>query len=144
MFEGKAGLVLYVALKLGGYAAWSYLGLASAWSGGRATVLGALTRGIGRLLLGWATGILVAPLALVAVGTNQVRLFYFLALPFVRWFEWGLLQLSISAVDAGATLVHGKDTTRRRWRLGGIIVSYLADAPFIIASGGFPQGRIFC
>jgi hypothetical protein len=144
MFEGKAGLVLYVAFKLGGYTAWTYIGLASAWSGRRATVVGTLSRGIGRLVLGWATGLLVAPLAFVAVGTNHVKLFYFLALPFVRWLEWGLLQLSMSPSEPGATLVHGKDNTRRLWRLGGIIVSYLADAPFIIASGGFPQGRIFC
>jgi hypothetical protein len=116
LFEGTSGLVLYAALKLGGYAAWSYLGLASASSGGRATVLRALTLGIGRLVLGWASGIFVAPLALVAVGTNHLGLFYFLALPVVRWFEWGVIQLLISPGDPGATLVHGKDTRRRLWR----------------------------
>jgi len=35
---------------------------------------------VGRLVLGWITGVLVAPLALMVVGTNQVPLFYFTAL----------------------------------------------------------------
>lgn len=144
MFEDAGGLILYVALKLGGYTAWCYLGLASSWSQAPRTALGSLTRGIGRLLLGWVTGIVVGPLAIVAVGANHLELFYFLALPFVRWFEWGLIQLSMSPSDPGATLVHGRDANRRWWRLGGIMVSYLADAPFIIASGGFPHGRILC
>ena len=46
----------------------------------------------------------------------------------------GLLLLAMNAfVNVPADL----------WRGIGILVSYLADAPFLL-SGGFPQGRIFC
>jgi hypothetical protein len=145
MFEGIPGLVSYVLLKLGGYSAWSHLGLRWFDPKRRSDVLGALGRGVARLALGWLTGILVAPLALVAAGTGHVPLFYFTALAGVRWLEWGLLQLSFPVPAKGlATLVHGGTRRARVWRLGGILVSYLADAPFLIASDGFPHGRLFC
>jgi hypothetical protein len=142
MTEGVTGLLVYIALKLFGYSGWSWAGLAWLGNGGR--VGGAFTRGVGRLLIGWATGLAVAPLAFVAAGTGHVTLFYVLALPVVRWLEWGIIQVTLGPDRQGAAFVHGLSTRGRLWRAGGVVVSYLADLPFLVAAGGLPQGRIFC
>jgi hypothetical protein len=72
-------------------------------------------------------------------------LFYFTALAIVRWFEWGVIQCSIPFPEnAVHVFVHGGSQRGRVWRIIGILVSYLADLPFLIASGGFPRGRLFC
>jgi hypothetical protein len=145
MFEGLPGLFTYVLLKLIGYTLWSYVGLR--WFDPKRSSFstGALARGVGRLLIGWLTGIFVGPFALIAVGTNHLPLFYFTALAIVRWFEWGVIELSIPSAKTGANIfIAGGSHRGRAWRLIGILVSYLADAPFLIASGGFPKGRLFC
>jgi hypothetical protein len=145
MFEGTAGLFTYLLLKLTGYTLWSYVGLR--WFDPKRSSVAAASfaRGVGRLVIGWVTGILFAPFALMAVGTNHIPLFYFTALAIVRWFEWGVIQLSIPTPEnAVSVFVHGGSQRGRMWRFIGILVSYLADAPFLIASGGFPRGRLFC
>ncbi len=145
MLEGVWGLFIYVFLKLSGYTLWSYVGLR--WFDPKRTnfASGALGRGVGRLVLGWITGVLVAPFALMAVGTNQVPLFYFTALAVVRWLEWGVIQLSIPHPENNVSVILSGGSRRGRlWRIVGILVSYMADAPFLIEEGGFPQGRLFC
>jgi len=145
MFEGVPGLFTYLLLKLTGYTLWSYVGLRWFDPKRSSALSGALGRGVGRLVIGWITGILVAPFALMAAGTDHIPLFYFTALAVVRWFEWGVIQCSIPSVDNGVGLfLHGGSQRGREWRIIGILVSYLADAPFLIASGGFPRGRLFC
>ena len=142
MTEGFTGLLVYIALKLIGYSGWSWAGLA--WLGKDGRLSGALARGVGRLLIGWVTGLAVAPLALVAAGTGHVTMFYFLVLPVVRWLEWGIIHVTLVPDHQGAAFVHGLSTRGRLWRAGGIVVSYLADLPFLVAEGGLPHGRIFC
>ena len=144
MLEGFTGLFTYVFLKLTGYTLCSYLGLR--WLDPKRTSFGggALGRGVGRLLIGWLTGIFVGPFALMAAGTDHLPLFYFTALAVVRWFEWGVIHFSIPGQDAAGTFLHSGSQRGRAWRLIGILVSYLADAPFLIAAGGFPKGRLFC
>ena len=141
MTEGVPGLLLYLGLKLVGYTVWSYAGLV--WLGRGGSWSRALARGVGRLVLGWATGLAIAPFALVATGTGHMNGFYFMVLPVVRWLEWGIIQVTISPTRQGAAFIHGLSPRGRLWRLGGIVVSYLADLPFLLA-GGLPQGRIFC
>ena len=144
MLEGISGLVTYLALKLFGYTFWCYVGV-RCFDPGPGIASKAVLRGLARLVLGWLTGILVAPLAVVAVSADRVPLFYFSALAIVRWFEWGVIQYSFPANASGAgILLHGGSAGGRLWRLSGIAISYLADAPFLIAGGGFPHGRIFC
>jgi len=145
MFEGVPGLFTYLLLKLTGYTLWSYVRLRWFDPKRSSAISGALVRGAGRLVLGWITGILVAPFALMAAGTNHIPLFYFTALAIVRWFEWGVIQCSIPFPEnAVRVFVHGGSQRGRVWRIIGILVSYLADLPFLIASGGFPRGRLFC
>ena len=144
MLEGVSGLLTYLLLKLAGYTLWSYVGLR--WFDPKRPnlALGAFARGVGRLVIGWVTGLLVAPFALIALGSNHVSLFYFTALALVRWFEWGLIHISMPSADGASVFLHGGSPQGRVWRVVGILVSYMADAPFLIVSGGFPQGRIFC
>jgi hypothetical protein len=142
--EGPAGLVIYLVLKSGGYTLWSYLGVrwlsAARPAGGRAVGLGLL-----RLLIGWVAGLVVAPFVVVG-GTDRIPLIYFTVLAVVRWFEWGVIALVLPAAPGGsrAGFVLGGSRRQVAWRLGGIAVSYLADAPFLIAGGGFPRGRLLC
>ena len=141
--EGGLGLAVYLVLKLGGYVAWSYVGVR--WLG-RTTklVMVALLLGVARLVIGWITGLVVAPVALVAVSTGHVPVFYFTALVVVRWFEWGAIQLLIPGRPGpGVGFVTGGSRQGRIWGAVGVGVSYLADAPFLLAEG-FPRGRIFC
>jgi len=144
MFEDATGLLLYIALKLTGYSIWSYVGLRWLGDPSRATLTGALARGVGRLLIGWGTGIVVAPFAIAAVGSGHVTMFYVTALPVVRWFEWAIIHATVAASMTGTRFLDGLNSRGRLWRLGGIAVSYLADLPFLISEGGLPHGRIFC
>jgi len=145
MLEGVSGLLIYLSLKLAGYTVWSYVGLRCFDPKRTNLAFRALGRGLGRLVLGWMSGVFVAPFALMAVGTNHLPLFYFTALAAVRWFEWGVIQLSIPFPENGVSVFFNGGSQRGRlWRIAGILVSYMADAPFLIQEGGFPQGRLFC
>jgi hypothetical protein len=143
MLEGGTGLAIYLALKLGGYVAWSAVG--ARWLGPSQRPLAtAAALGVLRLAIGWMSGLLVAPLAIAAVQADRVPVFYFTALVLVRWFEWGLIGMLMPRQPrTAATFAAGASTRGRFWRLGGIAVSYLADAPFLLAAG-FPRGRLFC
>jgi len=145
MLEGVSGLLIYLSLKLTGYTVWSYVGLRCFDPKRTNLAFRALGRGLGRLVLGWMSGVFVAPFALMAVGANHLPLFYFTALAAVRWFEWGVIQLSIPFPENGVSVFfNGGSQPGRLWRIAGILVSYMADAPFLIQEGGFPQGRLFC
>ena len=142
--EGATGLAVYLVLKLGGYLACTWAGIR--WLGHTGKPARAATLlGVARLVIGWATGIAVAPFAIVAVSTDRVPIFYFTVLAVVRWFEWGVIQVLIpGARDRDfRTLVSGGSGAGRAWRVLGIAASYLADAPFLLTSG-FPHGRLFC
>jgi hypothetical protein len=85
--------------------------------------------------------LLVAPFALAVSGTNHIPLFYFTVLAVVRWFEWGILQYSFpSSPVGGASFFTAGSGRWRLWRLVGILVSYLADAPFLVV-GGFRRTK---
>ena len=62
----------------------------------------------------------------------------------VRWFEWALIELFLSSAArtlGGFVLSSGRT---RPWRIGGILVSCLADVPVMLALGGLPMGRFMC
>jgi hypothetical protein len=144
LLEGGSGLVAYLALKTCGYILWCYIGLRWFERDRRRPIIAAIVRGAARLALGWLTGLLVAPLAIAAAGTDHIPLFYFTALVLVRWFEWAVIQASFRGVGrGGVAFATGGDGRGRLWRAGGVVVSYLADAPFLLTDG-FPHGRIFC
>jgi hypothetical protein len=144
LLEGMSGLVTYLSLKLGGYLLWSYVGVRWLSRDGRKSLSVAVGLGIGRLILGWGTGLAVAPFVLVAAGLEQLPVFYFTGLAMVRWLEWGVIHCLIPGGGGmSAGFLTGGSARGRVWRVVGVLVSYLADAPFLVTQG-FPHGRIFC
>jgi hypothetical protein len=144
VLEGTAGLAFYLSLKLGGYLLWSYVGVRWFSPGARTPLLSGIVLGIGRLVLGWLVGVGVAPLVLVAGAAGDLPLFYFTGLGLIRWLEWGVIQLLIPGSHwVSPDLLTGGSASARLWRGVGVFVSYLADAPFLLAHG-FPQGRFLC
>jgi len=144
MLEVTQGLLVYLTLKAGGYALWCVVG-ARLVVRPRRSIAAGIALGMLRLVIGWITGVAVAPVAIAAVQADRVPLFYFTALVIVRWFEWGVIELLLQPPPSRtlASIATGASPSTRWWRLAGIVVSYLADAPFLLA-GGFPRGRIFC
>jgi hypothetical protein len=62
----------------------------------------------------------------------------------VRWFEWSILA-AILIPSSFAQFLLGAAKPDRLWRLGGIVISCLADIPLIISLGGvIPTGRFLC
>ena len=64
----------------------------------------------------------------------------------VRWIEWSIMAafLSRNAANTSPWIV-GESSRDRYWRLGGILVSCLADIPLIYSLGGvIPTGRFMC
>jgi hypothetical protein len=68
----------------------------------------------------------------------------------VRWFEWGVMELLVARNHRNPfnLFVIGGNGRSRLWRLGGIVVSHLADIPMILMGGGvhemLPIGRFLC
>jgi len=144
MLEGGSGLAIYLGLKLGGYLLWSLVGVAWLGRDVRRPLVLASGLGLGRLVLGWIVGLAVAPFVLAAAGLDRLPVFYFTGLALVRWLEWGVVHLLIPGSGAGwARFLTGENTQGRLWRGAGILISYLADAPFLLAEG-FPKGRFLC
>lgn len=63
----------------------------------------------------------------------------------VRWLEWSLMA---TLMDVGHRSLKncciGLTDASRLWRLGGIVISCLADVPMMVAIEGLPIGRFFC
>jgi hypothetical protein len=143
LLEDGSGLLVYIGLKLGGYLLWTYLGVV--WLGRDVDrpLLVASALGVGRLVIGWLAGLFVAPLVLGVAGLDRLPVFYFTGLVLVRWLEWGVIHCLIPGNGRVSLVLTGGSTRGRVWRGLGVLVSYLADAPFLIAQG-FPHGRILC
>ena len=64
----------------------------------------------------------------------------------VRWIEWTIMALLILPGPISPLQgVAGGGRADRLWRLGGIVISCLADIPLIVSLGGvIPVGRFLC
>ena len=149
-------LLAYLALKAAAYAGWCALGLRLLRPGVSRRALAALALGLLRLVIGlsFAVGIFLASTLLVA-GLHEaageplspsatVVLTYLAVYVPVRWVEWALIELVLTSE---ARTLRGFLLSSRRarpWRLGGILVSCLADVPVMLALGGLPMGRFMC
>ena len=146
---------LYISVKLAAYWAWCYLGLRLLNAERSRPELWALLWGGFRLVLGLSLGIgiwfasTVVYSGLYTMGTQgtlQQALTYLAVYVPVRWFEWTLLAILMipqERVTMTAIAVGGSGRARW-WRLGGIVLSCLADIPMIIEVDGLPIGRFFC
>jgi hypothetical protein len=142
--EGTTGLAVYLSLKLSGYLLWSYVAVKWLSPAARRPLFAGAILGTARMVLGWLVGIAVTPLVLAAGTRGQLPLFYFTGLGLIRWLEWGVIQSLIPGAGQGSrAFLTGASLSGRVWRGLGVLVSYIADAPFLI-SHGFPQGRFLC
>jgi len=138
------GALLYVGLKLGAYVGWCILGARVQGPRERVVLKGVLY-GFLRAVMGLVFG-LVAILFLVnlleGATRNSVALYLAVYVP-VRWVEWSLMAV---LMDRGhrtfPDFLVGKGSGTRLWRLGGIVISCLADIPMLL--DGLPVGRFMC
>jgi hypothetical protein len=119
---------------------------------GRPALRGGLQFGLVRVLIGAAAGfgIFLAGGMMHWNAWSNVFLQYLVVYAPVRWFEWGIMEALITRSNRNPIMVFalGADRTSRLWRLGGIVVSHLADIPMILMGGGvhdmLPIGRFLC
>jgi hypothetical protein len=142
---------LYVLAKFLAYTFWCQRGLQIFQPGRRATSEAAAAWGAVRMLMGLVFGVLIW---IVASGIFQAlsqvpgtsAITYVIVYVPVRWLEWSLMAGMMSPGGISArSFGWGTDAAGRFWRLGGIVISCLADVPMIIALGGIlPVGRFMC
>jgi len=137
--------LIYLAVKGAAYIAWCGQGARIHGHADR-LALKAFVYGILRFAMGAILGLfLIFSLVNMLAGLRSAPLALYLAVYVpVRWLEWSLLAV-IMDQDRRTTrnLLIGEGSASRLWRLGGIVISCLADIP-IILSVGFPIGRFLC
>jgi len=145
------GPIAYITLKYLAYAAWCFVGLSllSAISPVRLSL--ALGFGLLRLLLGLMFGLFIYLVgsivysALIDAPATGLLTYLAVYVP-VRWVEWSILGILIApSARTFAAFWTGSNDRDRLWRLGGVLISCVADIPMIIAFGGIlPVGRFLC
>jgi hypothetical protein len=140
--------ILYLVVKYLAYSGWMFFGLQKLRND-PSPLLRSLLLGLLRLCLGFFFGVLIYLLSsglmsLFGYGLGQNVIVYLLVYVPVRWIEWGIMSLFLISPDGAGFLV-GESKPDRLWRLGGIVISCLADIPLIISLGGvIPTGRFLC
>lgn len=148
-------LLLYLALKGAAYSLWCAVGVRR-FRPERTRRAGlAIGLGVLRLALGLVFGVAIyIGSVLVYAGLDEAGAFSPTAamilayasvyLP-VRWIEWAIIEAILTPrARSPAGFVLGADGGARRWRLGGALISCLADVPLMFAVGGLPVGRFMC
>ncbi len=141
-----AGFLVYVAVKLAAYGAWCGLG-ARVHGHREGLIWRGLVFGVVRFGMGAFFG-LIAIVALLnllnVVVHNSIQLYLLVYVP-VRWIEWSLMVPLLDKEGPSLRgLVAGRTPASAYWRLGGIVLSCLADIPMMIGAGGLPIGRFMC
>jgi hypothetical protein len=140
--------ILYLVVKYLAYSGWMFFGLQKLRND-PSPLLRSLLLGLLRLCLGFFFGVLIYLLSsglmsLFGYGLGQNVIVYLLVYVPVRWIEWGIMSMFLISLDGAGFLV-GESKPDRLWRLGGIVISCLADIPLIISLGGvIPTGRFLC
>ncbi len=142
---------LYFVVKLVAYCVWCYVGLRLFQPEAKLLPARALGFGLLRLFMGFFFGIVIyffgsATVQAIGTGLPQNTLTYLFVYVPVRWIEWSIMA---AILYRGTTRPYpwffGEKSRDRYWRLGGIAISCLADAPLIAAFGGvIPTGRFMC
>lgn len=142
---------LYFVVKLIAYCIWCYVGLRMFQPEGKLLPARALGFGVVRLVMGFFFGILIYffsgfALSILGSGLPQNIIAYLAVYVPVRWIEWSIMSALLSGKGASPSpWVFGWSPRDRCWRLGGIIISCLADIPLIYSLGGvIPTGRFLC
>lgn len=141
-----AGFFIYMGVKFAAYVGWCTLGLKLHGQTTRIALKGLLW-GIVRLMMGMVFG-LVAIFFLANVvfqaSHNSVATYASVYVP-VRWIEWSLMAIFF---DHGhrtlKSFLGGSSRASVGWKVGGIVISCLADIPMMLSIGGLPIGRFMC
>lgn len=143
--------LLYPAIKLLAYGFWCYWGLRNFRPPMNDVYSRSLLYGFLRLLMGLFFGVVIwlissIVLSHIGYGLPQNILTYVLVYVPVRWIEWSIMA-TVILPDSFSLLrwISGTSPRDRNWRLGGIVISCLADIPLIASLGGvIPTGRFLC
>ena len=145
------GFIAYIALKYLAYSAWCFVGLSLLSAFSRGSLSRAFGFGLLRLSLGLMFGLFIYLVgsilysALIDAPATGLLTYLAIYVP-VRWVEWSILGvlLAPSGRNLGVFWM-GSNTRDRLWRLGGVLISCVADVPMIIVLGGIlPVGRFLC
>ena len=153
-YESSAIFAGYVALKFAAYAAWCGFGARRFAPEGESPIARGIALGFVRLVLGLVFGVLIFLAGAALYGkldetdlspTVAMVLTYLAVYVPVRWIEWAIIEALLRKEACGlAAFLLGVDRAGRAWRLGGALVSCLADIPIMLAAGGLPVGRFMC
>jgi hypothetical protein len=142
---------LYFVVKLFAYCGWCYVGLRLFQPDAKLLPLRAAAWGIFRLFMGFFFGILIylvssTLITHIGAGLPENAITYLAVYVPVRWIEWSILSALLShGLASTSPWILGSNPRDRYWRLGGIVISCLADIPLIVSLGGIiPTGRFMC
>ncbi len=137
---------IYIACKFVAYSFWCTVGARLHGHQDR-LILKGIGFGIVRSLMGALFGLILILwlLNVLQVVTRDRWQLYLLVYVPVRWVEWSFMVPMLDKTGPSLKgLVIGKTPASAYWRLGGILISCLADLPLIAMSGGLPIGRFMC
>jgi hypothetical protein len=146
--DSKFSFLIYVGVKLLAYTGWCAWGI-HVIGHRKPQLRTALGYGLLRLLLGVIFGVgilIVGGMMHMNTPRNPWPLYFAIYAP-VRWIEWSIMTVALAAGRSQGNFLLGEDNPSRLWRLGGIVVSQLADIPMILsedATGMLPVGRFLC
>ena len=140
------GPLLYGLIKALAYMSWCGQGAKLHGHRDRLWLKG-FVYGFVRLAMGAVFGLIVIFWLVNALSTtipNHILLYLAVYVP-VRWLEWSLMAVLMDQDDRSwHNFLNGTTARSRLWRVGGIVISCLADIPMIISCGGLPLGRFMC
>jgi len=140
--------ILYLVTKFLAYSAWVFVGVRTVQKGTK-PLLRSFLLGFFRLCLGFFFGVLIyllssALLSQLGSSSGSDVLTYLAVYVPVRWLEWSIVA-AILVPGSFAQFLVGAAKPDRLWRIGGIVISCLADIPLIISLGGvITTGRFLC
>jgi hypothetical protein len=140
------GPLAYAVIKALAYMGWCGQGARLHGHRDRLWLKG-IVYGIVRLAMGAFLGLMLIFWLLNALRIaipNHLLLYLAVYVP-VRWFEWSLMAVFMDGEPwTWRNLLVGRTSSSRLWRIGGIVISCIADIPMMISLGGLPLGRFMC
>jgi hypothetical protein len=146
--DSKFSFLIYVGVKLLAYIGWCAWGI-HVIGHRKPRLQAALGYGLLRLLLGVIFGVgifIIGDMMHLNTPSHPWPVYFAIYAP-VRWIEWSIMTVALGAGSSQRTFLLGTDSPSRHWRLGGIVVSHLADIPMILSehvTGMLPVGRFLC
>jgi hypothetical protein len=138
--------LLYALIKAVAYMSWCGQGARLHDHRDRLWMKG-IVYGFVRLAMGVVFGLFLIFWLVNVLSTavpNHILLYLAVYVP-VRWLEWSLMAVLMDLDHRSVrNLLWGETSSSRLWRLGGIVISCLADIPMMISMGGLPLGRFMC